>query len=127
MSLKAEVSGQMVITDQNDASVVFSKQLSQMFKSITGLNAVSGFTKRQILDDDNTGSPIPLDLNGVAPVKGCAIWIESGNGSLFLRHGGNSVGMQIDSGFLVFGSLTLPTIKSVGATTNPITFWYLFF
>jgi hypothetical protein len=127
MALKSEVNGQIVISDQDNNTVVFSKQLNQMFKSVTGLDSFSGLTKRKILDGDNSGNPVALDTNGVSPIKGFVIWIESGNGTLEFAHGGNSVPLQIDSALIVFGSFTLPTVKSVGAVTNPLTFWYGFF
>lgn len=121
MSDKAVVSGQLNLVDESSGLNVLSYDLSTLFGSLTNVLEHNKIV-RKIIDTDST---VALDKGGVTTIRGFMLNVKEGTGTITLKHDSNTVGIVIDQGILLFGSIDTVTIET--ASTQALTVEYLFF
>jgi len=94
----------------------------RVFPALSGLTPAS-WQRGVITDQTNGGNPVALSFGDVDQTRLFIFYIESGSGSITLKHDSNTNGMVIQSGLILQGRLTDVTIETT--STEELTYRYL--
>jgi len=120
MSLRAIVSGQFNLVDENSNQNFLSFDLATAFGTVSNIEEQT-FQERQLVLGDGV---VSLDPGGVGTVKGMFLSVEAG-GSVTVKHDSNTNGIAVSGSMLIFGQLSSITIETIA--TQPIKVKYLIF
>lgn len=120
--MKTTVTGQLNLVDETVNETLVPLQFPKIFPSLSGL-IPAGWQRGVINSTTNGGSPVALDFGDVDQVKLFVLYIESGNGSITMKHDSNTNGIVIDSGIVLQGKIADVTIETT--STENLTYRWL--